>query len=81
MQVSRYSLARIASFVMQSEDLEELDLSWNNLQPNDFVPLFHVLSANRTLVHLNLSCNMIIDKADCNKEYDLKFGSALEEYV
>ena len=64
MQLSRLNLARLATFVEKSEYLEDLDISWNDLIPLDFVPLLHVVSTNKTLVSLNLSCNSLIDKQD-----------------
>lgn len=64
MQVNKLSLARLAVFVEKSEHLEDLDVSWNDLLPLDFVPLLNVLSNNKTLVTLNLSCNMLIEKHD-----------------
>ena len=61
--------------------MEDLDLSWNDLRPMDFAPLLQVLSINRTLVSLNLSCNSIIDKADQNNVYKFNFISAINQYV
>ena len=81
MQIDKTSLELVASLLEKSEYLEDLDLSWNNLLANDFNILFTVLSKNRTLRCLNLSCNTIIDKADQNNEIDFKFDSLLEEYI
>lgn len=57
-------MENVATLVDKSEHIENLDLSWNNLLPLDFTVLLQVLSRNRTLHSLNLSCNNIIDKAD-----------------
>ena len=81
MQVNKVSLARLANYVENSEYLEDLDISWNDLLPIDFVPLFNILSNNKTLVRLNLSCNFIIDKLDQNNPVDLKNKSAMDQYV
>ena len=81
MQVNKVSLARLANYVENSEYLEDLDVSWNDLLPIDFVPLFNVLSNNKTLVRLNLSCNFIIDKLDQNNPVDLRNKSAMDQYV
>ena len=58
--------------------MEDLDLSWNDLIPLHFNPLLEVLAENKTLRSLNLSWNMIIDKADGNNEYSLEFRSAID---
>ena len=59
---------KIARFVDESTTLEDLDLSWSDVIPHHFVPLLEVLSRNRKLKSLNLSWNMIIDKAEQNNE-------------
>ena len=71
MKINKLSIARLATFVKESEHLEDLDVSWNDFLPLDLVPLFNVLSENRTLVSLNLSCNMILEKMDQNNEFHL----------
>ena len=81
MQIKNLTLQRICVLLKQSEHLEDLDLSWNDLRPMDFAPLLQVLSINRTLVSLNLSCNSIIDKADQNNVYKFNFISAINQYV
>ena len=78
MHVDKLSLARLATFVENSEYLEDLDVSWNDLLTNDFDPLLHVLSNNKTLVTLNLSSNIIIDKKDQNNKFDFKNVSAMD---
>lgn len=40
MKVTGSTLARIARFVDESEHLQDLDLSWNNLLPQDFLPFY-----------------------------------------
>ena len=69
MQLNRISMSNIAEFLDKSHFLEDLNLSWNNLRPKDFEELFPVLSHNRSLRTLNLSCNMIIDKKDQNNKF------------
>ena len=81
MQLNKLSLARLATFVDKSEYLEDLDISWNDLIPLDFVPLLQTISTNKTLVSLNLSCNSLIEKQDQNQSYDLKNISAMDQYV
>lgn len=39
MQITRRSMDRVATLVAKSENLEDLDLSWNNLLPLDFTVL------------------------------------------
>ena len=51
------------------------------MRPKDFEDLFPVLSHNRSLRTLNLSCNMIIDKKDQNNKFELKMVSFMEDYV
>lgn len=81
MQLNKLSLEATAQFLEHSEYIEDLDLSWNNLLANDFTVLFTVISNNKTLRSLNLSCNTIIDKADQNNEFDFKFDTIMEDYV
>ena len=64
MKLARRSLEILTAFIAESEHMEDLDLSWNDLMPADFVILFSVLDTNRSLRYINLSCNTIIDKKD-----------------
>ena len=80
MQVSKQCLDLIAQFMENSENLEDLDLSWNNLLPTDFSKIFNAISSNITLRTLNLSGNMILEKATQNNKIDFRFNTALEEY-
>ena len=64
MQISGSALNTIATFLEESEHLQDLDISWNNLIPRDFLPLLKVISRNKTLRILNLSCNSLLEKKD-----------------
>ena len=64
MKLARRSLEILTAFIDESEHLEDLDLSWNDLMPTDFDILFRVLDRNRSLRYINLSCNTIVDKKD-----------------
>ena len=66
MQLKSSLIEPISSFLSQSIHLEDLDLSWNSLNPTDFIPLYNVLSENKTLRSLNLSFNTLIDKTEQN---------------
>ena len=81
MQLNNSSMANISEYLKNSEFLEDLNLSWNNLRPKDFEVLFPVLSSNRTLRSINLSSNMIIDKRDQNNKFSLTEISFIDEYV
>ena len=69
MKVFKPALQVIAQMIDESEHLEDVDLSWNDLLPSDFACLFPVLARNTTLRYLNLSCNMIINKKEQNNPY------------
>ena len=64
MRLTKACIEGVTTLIEQSEYIEDLDLSWNDLLPNYFYSLFKVLARNRTLRNLNLSCNMIIDKSE-----------------
>ena len=81
MQLHTHGLQLVARFLGDSSYLEDLDLSWNNLIPTDFKYFLEVLTNNRTLRVLNLSCNMLVDKRDQNNEFDFNFQTAMDEYV
>ena len=74
-------MANISEYLANSQFLEDLNLSWNNLRPKDFECLFPVLSSNRTLRTINLSSNMIIDKKDQNNKFQMRMISEMDEYV
>ncbi len=80
MQLTKPSLDLIAQLVEDSDNLEDLDVSWNNFLPGDFTNLFNALSKDKEIRTLNLSCNMIIQKAAQNNLIDFRFDTALEEY-
>ena len=71
----------MARFVEESQFLEDLDLSWNDLIPQHFKPLLEVLACNKQLKSLNSSWNTLIDKADANNEANFQVRSALDDYV
>ena len=74
-------MENISVYLKNSQYLEDLNLSWNNLRPTDFDCLFPVLGSNRTLRTVNLSSNMIIDKKDQNNKFSLTELGAMDEYV
>lgn len=54
----------LCKFVLNAAYLEELDLSWNNFMPIDFVTLMDCIIEKGSLRTLNLSWNLIIDSKD-----------------
>ena len=80
MHLNKNCLEIVSQLLLESQYLENLDLSWNNLLPKDFAVLFDVLADNKTLRSLNLSCNTIINKADHTNKIDFKFDSAFQDY-
>ena len=80
MQLNKHCLEIVSQLLLESQYLENLDLSWNNFMPKDFAVLFDVLADNKTLRSLNLSCNTIINKADHNNKIDFNFDSAFQDY-
>jgi hypothetical protein len=54
----------VAALIHSSRTLDELDLSWNDLNPKDFGPLIQALNENKTLRILNLSWNALIDSSE-----------------
>lgn len=81
LHIDQLAIHTVARFVEESNFLEDLDLSWNDLIPSNFVPLLDVLSRNKMLKSLNLSWNMIIDKAAQNNPISFEVRSALDDYV
>lgn len=47
--------------VRSSRNLKELDISWCERNYEDFIPFYEMLSENRRLSSLNLSCNSLFD--------------------
>ena len=78
MGINALHLEKIAQIVDESEWLEELDISWNNLVPLHFKPLLEVLSRNKQLKALNLSWNTLIDKDDQNNPFTFSVLSAMD---
>jgi len=62
-------------FVLESYHLEQIDLSWNNLRPQNFYGLLQVLANNQKLKYINLSCNTLLGD---DVRTDL-YGSAIME--
>ena len=54
------SIEELCDFVATSRYLEELDLSWNQLQPNQMMPILETLSVNIRLKSVNLSWNLLV---------------------
>jgi len=57
-------MEQIVEFVETSNELEELDLSWNNFRPTNFVLLMTTLQKNGILRVLNLSWNLMIESQE-----------------
>ena len=57
-----FPLTNLATFVENSNSLENLDLSGNNLQSLHFVNLLKAIAHNKTLHNINLSWNKILDE-------------------
>jgi len=51
----------LIEIVRSSRNLKELDISWCERNYEDFIPFFEMLSENRRLFSLNLSCNSLFD--------------------
>ncbi len=62
--ISATVVKSVATFIQSSRTLDELDLSWNDLNPKDFTPLLENLNENKNLRILNLSWNTLIDATD-----------------
>jgi hypothetical protein len=62
--ISATVVKSVATFIQSSRTLDELDLSWNDLNPKDFAPLLENLNENKNLRILNLSWNTLIDTSD-----------------
>ena len=77
MGLTKACIEEITTLISNSEYIEDLDLSWNDLLPSYFSSLFKVLARNRSLRYLNLSCNTLIDKADQNNKFDFGYVSAM----
>lgn len=57
-------MPHIIEYLENAGVLEELDLSWNNFRPPDFLLLANFLQTNGILRILNLSWNLMIGSAD-----------------
>ena len=66
-----FSLDDLAFFLENSDSLETLDISGNDLRPMHFVKLLKVIAFNKTLHNLNLSWNKLLDMGgiDENKHF------------
>lgn len=53
--------------------LEEFDLSWNNIRPNDFVQIMNALQDNVILRVLNLSWNLMIPQQEQRDKSDYEY--------
>ena len=81
MKLNFRNIEQVARIVTDSNFLEDLDLSWNDLIPAHFTPLLEALSRNRQLKSLNLSWNMLIDQTAQNNPVDFSFRSAMDDYI
>ena len=81
LHISQIGIQNVAKLLDESAFLEELDLSWNDLIPLHFTPLLESISKNKQLRSLNLSWNIMIDKADQNNEFSLEKRSAMDDYI
>lgn len=58
-----FGLHDLATLVEKSDCLTDLDLSCNDCLPHHFAPLLKALAYNKTLQIVNLSWNLLLDRA------------------
>ena len=61
-QHSDRSFERITDFIRESEHLQEVDLSWSMVRPQQMLKLLKVIEGNRKLTNLTLSHNLLLEK-------------------
>ena len=59
LRLSTANVQKLIEFLESSGILEQLDISWNNFIPNDFIPITESLQNNTLLRALNLSWNLM----------------------
>ena len=57
------SIAELCEYLVKKQYVEELDLSDNRVDPKMFHPLLEALANTRSLKHLNISWNLLLEKA------------------
>ena len=60
LRLSTVNVEKILEFLDATSTLEELDLSWNNFRPTDFLSMSEHFSKNVVIRVLNLSWNLMI---------------------
>ena len=60
--------------------LEELDISWNNFRPRDFVMLMDHLQNNVILHSLNLSWNQLIPTEEQKLNSDFRYPNRIDKF-
>ena len=63
----------LVQFIEQAGELRELDLSWNNFRPQNFVELMNCLRENTGLRSLNLSWNLMYENADQREKSEYQY--------
>lgn len=66
-------MPHIIEYLENAGCLEELDLSWNNFRPPDFLLLTEFLQKNLIIRSVNLSWNLIIGSADQKEKSDFLY--------
>lgn len=56
-------MVHLCEVVRTQKTLQSLDISWNQLMPNQMKPLLEILMKNRRLTNLNLAWNNIMEVA------------------
>jgi len=63
-----FSLVNLCEVVRTQKTLVSLDVSWNQLMPNQMRPLLEILQKNRRLTDLNLSWNNIMEANSADEQ-------------
>ena len=73
MAIPSTTMPLIVQFMENNCLLEELDLSWNNFKPQDFLDLMNCLQQNVILKVLNLSWNLLIPSSQQRLKSDFNY--------
>ena len=71
MNINLPALQGVVSIVRGSIWLENLDISWNKLAPNDFSDFFSALQHNKNLRTLHMSHNLLVPEAEQKERGEL----------
>ena len=73
LRLSTATVGKLIEFLDYSAAIEELDLSWNNFRPNDFVQFAEHFSKNVVIRVLNLSWNLMIASTHQKEKSDMVY--------